>query len=73
MKQNVTHMEEKSEPVNFSSSVSGNYLLELEPGNYQAKEVSHELETQSDLLRFSHTDEVDYNILNLVTNFRRYY
>ena len=36
MKQNVTQLEEKNEPVNFSSLVLGNYFLEFEPGNYQA-------------------------------------
>ena len=45
-----------------------NYLLELELGNYQVEEVSHELDTQYDLLQFSQTDEVDCNIVKLVTN-----
>ena len=68
MKQNVTQFEEKNEPVNFWYSVLGNYFLELEPGNYQAKEVSHESDMQFYLLQFSWTDEVDCNIVNLVTN-----
>ena len=37
MKHNVTQLEEKNEPV---KSVLGNYLIELEPGNYQAKGAS---------------------------------
>ena len=37
MKHNVTQLEEKNEPVN---SVLGNYLIELERGNYQLKEAS---------------------------------
>ena len=39
MKQNVTQLEEKNELINFSSSILGNYFLEIEPGNYQAEEV----------------------------------
>ena len=50
MKHNVTQLEEKNEPVN---SVLGNYLIELESGNYQAKEASSTPDTQPDLLRFS--------------------
>ena len=34
MKYNVTHLEGKNEPMNFSSSILGNYYLELKPGNY---------------------------------------
>ena len=68
MKHNLTHLEEKNEPVNFSSSVLGNYFLELEPRNYQAKEVSHESDIQSDLLQFSRTNKVYCNIVNLVNN-----
>ena len=37
MKYNVTQLEGNNEPVN---SVLGNYFIELELGNYQAKEVS---------------------------------
>ena len=37
MKHNVTQPEGKNEPMN---SVLGNYFIELEPGNYQAEEVS---------------------------------
>ena len=68
MKHNVTQLEGKNEPVNFSSSVLGNYFLELEPGNYQAKQVSQELDMQPDLLRFSQTNNIDCNIVDLVTN-----
>ena len=68
MRQNVTQLEEKKEPINFSYSVLGNYFLELELGNYRAEEASCELDTQSDLLQFSQTDDIDYNIVNLVTN-----
>ena len=49
MKYNVTQLEEKNEPVN---SMLGNYLIELELGNYQAKEASSTPNTQPDLLRF---------------------
>ena len=42
---NVTQLEGKNEPINFSSSVLGNNFLELEPGNYQAKESSCESDT----------------------------
>ena len=56
MKQNVTQMEGKNEPFNFSYLVLGNYLLELDPGIYQAEEVSQELHMQSDLLLFLQND-----------------
>ena len=45
MKHNVTQLEGKNEPVNFSYSVLGNYFIELEPRNYQAEEVSGESDT----------------------------
>ena len=45
MKHNVTQLEGKNEPINFSSFLLGNYFLELEPGNYQAEEASRELDT----------------------------
>ena len=41
MKYNVMQLEEKNEPVNFLHSVLGNYFIELEPGNYQAKEANN--------------------------------
>ena len=65
---NITQLEGKNEPVNFSSLVLGNYYLELEPGNCQAEEASCELDTQSDILQFSRADNIDCNIVNLVTN-----
>ena len=37
MKHNVTQLEGKNEPLNFSTSVLGNYFLELEAWNYQAE------------------------------------
>ena len=37
MRHNVTQLKKKNQPVN---SVLENYLIELEPGNYQAKEAS---------------------------------
>ena len=61
-------MEEKNELDDFSSSVLGNYFLELEPGNYQEEEVSYELNTQPHLPRFSWDDDIDYNIVNSVTS-----
>ena len=66
MKYNVTWLEGKNEPVNFSHSILGNCFLELEPGNYQAEEANSELDEQSDLLHFSWTDNIDCNIVNLI-------
>ena len=63
MKHNVTQLEEKNEPVNF---VLGNYLIELEPGNYQAKEASSTPDTQPNLLQCSRADEIDCKIVNVV-------
>ena len=65
MKHNVTQLEEKNEPVN---SVLGNYLIELEPGNYQAEEASGTSDTQPDLLWFSQDDEFDCKIVDLVSD-----
>ena len=62
MKHNVTQFEEKNEPVD---SVLGNYFIELEPGNYQAKEASDTSDAQPDLLRFSQADEIDCKIVDL--------
>ena len=53
MEHNVTQLEGKNEPVNLSSLVLGKYFLKLEPGNYQAEEVSCESDTQFDILQFS--------------------
>ena len=46
----------------------GNYFLELEPGNYQAKEANSILDIHPDLLRFSRVDEIDSNIVDLVSD-----
>ena len=66
MKYNVMQLEGKNELVNVSHSILGNCFLELEPGNYQAKEANSESDEQSDLLQFSQIDNIDCNILNLV-------
>ena len=50
MKYNVTQLEGKNEPVNFSHSVLGNYFIELEPGNYQEEEANDKSYTQIDIL-----------------------
>ena len=63
MKHNVTQLEEKNESTN---SMLGNYLIELEPGNYQAKEASNTSDTQLDLLQFSWADEIDCKVVVLV-------
>ena len=63
MKHNVTQLEENNEPVNY---VLGNYLIELELGNYHVEEASSTPDTQTDLLRFSWADEIDYKIVDLV-------
>ena len=68
MKQNVTQLEGKNEPSNFSCSILGNYFLDLEPRNYQAEEVSQELDIQFNILRFSWADDMECNIVNLGTN-----
>ena len=65
MKHNVTQLEGKNEPVN---SVLGNYLIELELGNYQEEEASSTPDTQPDLLRFSRDDEFDRKIIDLVSD-----
>ena len=65
MKHNVTQLEEKNEPVN---SVLGNYLIELEPGNYQAKEASSTPDTHPNLLRFSRAYEIHCKIVDLVSD-----
>ena len=65
MKYNVTQLEGKNELVN---SMLGNYFIELEPGNYQAKEANSIPDIQPDLLRFSWADEIDCNIVDLVSD-----
>ena len=64
MKYNVTQLEGKNELVN---SILGNYFIELEPRNYQAEEANSIPNTQPDILRFSWVDEIDYNIVYLVS------
>ena len=63
MKYNVTLLEGKNEPVN---SMLGNYFIELELGNYQAKETSSISDIQPDLLQFSWDDKIYFNIVDLV-------
>ena len=46
----------------------GNYFIELESGNYQAEEASSIPDIQPDLLRFSRVDEIDCNIVDLVSD-----
>ena len=42
MKYNVTQLEGKNEPVNFSHSILGDCFIELELGNYQEEETNNE-------------------------------
>ena len=63
MQHNVTQLEGKNELVN---SMLGNHLIDLELGNYQAKEASSISDTQPDLLRFSRADEIDCKIADVV-------
>ena len=58
-------MEGKNEPV---KSVLGNYFLEIELGNYKAKEANDTLDTQPNLLQFSRADNIDCNIVELVSD-----
>ena len=46
----------------------GNYFIELELGIYQAEEASSITDIHPDLLRFSRADEIDYNIVDLVSD-----
>ena len=46
----------------------GNCFLEIEPGIYQDDKASHEPDIKSNLLQFSRTDDIDFNIVNLVSN-----
>ena len=62
MKHNVNQLEEKNETVSYM----GNYLIELEPGNYQVEEASSTPDTQPDLLRFSRADDIDCKIVDVV-------
>ena len=65
MKHNITQLEGKNEPVN---SILGNYFLDLEPGNYQAKEANDTSDTQPNLLQFSRANNVDCKIVKLVSD-----
>ena len=65
MKHNVTQLEGKNEPL---ISMFRNYLIELELGNYQAKEASSTSDTQPDLLRFSRADKIDCKVVVLVSD-----
>ena len=65
MKHNITQLEGKNESAN---SMLGNYLIELEPGNYQAKEASNTSDTQPNLLRFSWADEIDCKVVVSVSD-----
>ena len=66
MRHNVTQLEGKNEPINFSHPLLGNYFIDLEMGNYQAEESDNRSDTQPDLLHFSWADKVDCNIVSLV-------
>ena len=50
------------------NSVLGNYLIDLQPGNYHAKEASSTPDIQPDLLRFSRAVEIDCKIVDLVSD-----
>ena len=50
------------------NSVLGNYFLELELGNYQDEEASDTSDTHPDLLQFSWDDNIDFNIVELVSD-----
>ena len=65
MKYNVTQLEGENEPVNY---MLGNYFIELESGNYQAKETSSISDIQPDLLQFSWADNIDCNVVDLVSD-----
>ena len=62
MKHNVTQLEGKNESVN---SVLGNYLIELEPGNFASEEASNISDNQPDLLQFSWADEIDCKLVDV--------
>ena len=63
MKHNVTQLEEKNESMN---SVLGNYLIELEPGNFASEEANNISDTQPDLLQCSRADEIDCKRVDVV-------
>ena len=68
MRHNVTQLEGKNDPVNFSHSVLENYFIELEPGNYQDEEADNGSDAQPNLLQFSRDDKVDCNKVRLVSD-----
>ena len=45
MKHNVNQLEGNNAPIKFSSSVLGNYFVEIKTRNYQAEEASRESDT----------------------------
>ena len=63
MKHNGTQLEGKNESVNF---VLGNYLIELEPGNFASEEANNISDTQPDLLQCSQADEIDCKLVDVV-------
>ena len=63
MKHNVTQLEEKNESVN---SILGNYLIELELGNFASEEASNTSDTLPDLFQCSRVDEIDCKIVDVV-------
>ena len=48
------------------NSVLGNYLIELEPGNFASEEASNISDTQPDLLQCSRADEIDCKSVDVV-------
>ena len=46
----------------------GNYFFELELGNYQPEEASNISDIQHDLLQFSWDNNIDCNIVELVSD-----
>ena len=48
--------------------VLGNYFIELEPKNSQVEEASSSPDTQPDVLRFSWDDEIECNVVDLVSD-----
>ena len=68
MKHNVTQLEGENELAIFSHSVLGNYFIQIKQRNYQAEEANDESDTQSELLQFSRTDNIDCNTVNLVSS-----
>ena len=63
MKHIVMKLEQRNESVN---SVLGNYLIELEPGNFASEESNNISDTQPDLLQCSQADKIDCKIADVV-------